>query len=371
MRLLIVALSLLITMPCIAQRNKNRSQNRKANVEKKQPSASELMFENMLPSTRKVMFIDSVVVNKNEFLSRIPMPSECGVLTDNQQGASFLNDFINKKYFSKRDTSGVSTIYATDKLAGQWSEPQELSTLGNADYPFLMADGTTLYFAGKGEASLGGYDIFVTRYDSDNGTLLEPQNMGLPFNSLANDYLYAEDEIDSLAWLVTDRYQPDSMVCIYTLVPDRRQSYDLSVYSTEQLRSLARITCIRDTWYDQPQKNAALTRLHNLRKGTSNVDDANNFTFVVNDRITYTSLSQFKSPSNKDEVKKLQSLKSDLQENIASLEGLRERYSSSGKTAQRTLSEEILSLEKKILKQEREIAQMEKTIRNTENMLTK
>ena len=370
MRLLIVALSMLITIPCMAQRNKNRSQNRKANVEKKQPSASELMFENMLPSTRKVMFIDSVVVRKDEFMGHIPLPSECGVLADNKQGASFLNDFINKKYFSERDTTNISTIYTSDRLAGQWSEPQKLSSLGNADYPFLMADGTTLYFAGKGEGSLGGYDIFVTRYDSDNGTFLEPQNMGLPFNSLANDYLYVEDEIDSLAWLVTDRYQPDSMVCIYTLVPDRHQSYDLSVYSSEQLRGLARIACIRNTWYDQPQKNAALTRLYNLRKGGFGVDNTDTFKFVINDRITYTSMNQFKSPSNREEAKRLQSLKNNIQENIKSLQGLRERYSSSGKTAQRALSEEILSLENKIRKQENEISQLEKSIRNTENMLT-
>ena len=225
MRLLFVALTLLIVMPSVAQRNKKRPQNRKATTEKRQPSASELMFENMLPSTRRVMFIDSVVVNKDEFMSRIPLPSECGTITDNKQGASFNNDFINKQYFSRRDTSGVSRIYSSDRLAGQWSEPQELGSLGNADYPFLMADGITLYFAGKGENSLGGYDIFMTRYDSDSGKFLEPQNMGLPFNSTANDYLYVEDEVDSLAWLVTDRHQPDSMVCIYVLVPEDSNTF--------------------------------------------------------------------------------------------------------------------------------------------------
>lgn len=370
MRLLIVVLSMLITIPCMAQRNKNRSQNRKANVEKKQPSASDLLFENMLPSTRKVMFIDSIVVKKDEFLRHIPLPSECGVFADNQEGASFLNDFINKKYFSKRDTSSISAIYTTDKLAGQWSEPQKLSTLGNADYPFLMADGTTLYFACKGEGALGGYDIFVTRYDSDNGTFLEPQNMGLPFNSRANDYLYVEDEIDSLAWLVTDRNQPDSMVCIYTLVPDRHQSYDVSEYSSAQLNSLARISCIRDTWFDQKQKNKALERLHALRKGVVIVDSNKNIKFVVNDKITYTSISQFKSPSNKENFQKLQSMNGEMEEKSKSLQNLRERYSSSGKTSQRAITEEILSLEKEILRLRNDIILMEKSIRNTENMLT-
>ena len=370
MRLLIVVLSLLITLPSMAQRNKKRQPSRKANVEKRQPSASELMFDNMLPSTRKVMFVDSMVVRKDDFLKHIPLPSECGTLADNKQGASFQNDFINKKYFSKRDTSGVK-LYTSDRLAGQWSTPQELSTLGKADYPFLMADGTTLYFAGKGEASLGGYDIFVTRYDSDNGAFLEPQNMGLPFNSLANDYLYAEDEIDSLAWLVTDRNQPDSMVCIYTLVPDGHQSYDVSELSQEQLRGLAKISDIKKTWYDQSQKNAALQRLYALRKGSSKKEQSEDIKFVVNDKITYTSAAQFKSPSNRDNFKKLQSLKKEKEENIETLQELRERYSASGKTAQRTISNEILSLEKSIIEQEKAITKMEISIRNTENMLTK
>lgn len=371
MRLLIVALSLFIAMPLMAQRNKKNAQNRKVKVEKKQPSASELMFDNMISSTRKVMFIDSVVVGKDEFLSHIPLPAECGVLGNDGQGASFLNDFINKKYFSKRDTAGVSRLYTADRLAGQWTDEQQLSSLGNADYPFLMADGTTLYFAAKGENSLGGYDIFVTRYDSDNGTFLEPQNMGLPFNSFANDYLYVEDETDSLAWIVTDRNQPDSMVCIYTLVPDKHQSYDVSEYSQEQLRGLAKIDDIKKTWFDQKQKNLALQRLNELKKGVSAVKGNDMIKFVVNDNITYTSTNQFKSPSNIDNFKKLQSLRIKQEENLKSLNDLRERYSSSGKTAQRVISEEILTIEQNIKNNAIEIRRLEKSIRNTENMLTK
>ena len=67
MRLLIVVLSLLITLPSMAQRNKKRQPSRKANVEKRQPSASELMFDNMLPSTRKVMFVDSMGGEEGRF----------------------------------------------------------------------------------------------------------------------------------------------------------------------------------------------------------------------------------------------------------------------------------------------------------------
>lgn len=36
-------------------------------------------------------------------------------------------------------------------------------------YPFLMQDGQTLYFAYTGPGTLGGYDLYVTRYDRTSG----------------------------------------------------------------------------------------------------------------------------------------------------------------------------------------------------------
>ena len=36
---------------------------------------------------------------------------------------------------------------------------------------------------------MGGYDIFVTRYNSDTDNYLNPENVGMPFNSPFNDYM--------------------------------------------------------------------------------------------------------------------------------------------------------------------------------------
>lgn len=370
-RVFIVVLSLLIAVPSMAQKGRKKSHNRKVTVDYRKPTASELMFENMLTSVRKVVIVDSVVVSKDEFISRIPLSSECGKLEDSENGTSFENDFIDKKYFSRRDTAGISRIYVSDRLAGKWTEPQELTEIGNADYPFLMADGTTLYFAGKGETSLGGYDIFVTRYDSDGGSLLEPQNIGLPFNSFDNDYLYAEDETDSIAWLVTDRHQPEGMVCIYTLLPNSSQSYDVSELSNEKLRSLARISSIKDTWGDGTERNAAMKRIATDVKSKKSADNDNAISFIVNDNVTYTSVSQFKSPSNANEFRRLQTIVKKLGSDVNRLRILREKYASAAKMVQRKISEEITTLEQEIIKGEREKRILEKSIRNTENLLIK
>ena len=46
---------------------------------KTQPAVSvNKLYESMLQSTAKVMFIDSVVVDKEQFLQAIPLPSDLG-----------------------------------------------------------------------------------------------------------------------------------------------------------------------------------------------------------------------------------------------------------------------------------------------------
>lgn len=93
----------------------------------------------------------------------------------------------------------------------------------------MMADGMTLYFAAKGEESLGGYDIFVTRYNKSTGEFVRAENVGMPFNSPANDYLMAIDETCNIGWFVTDRNQTADNVCIYRFIPNEtREVYDFS-----------------------------------------------------------------------------------------------------------------------------------------------
>ena len=46
-----------------------------------QLSAADLLYRNMLGATAKVMFVDSVVVEKSLFLSSIPLNPEAGTLT--------------------------------------------------------------------------------------------------------------------------------------------------------------------------------------------------------------------------------------------------------------------------------------------------
>ncbi|MFR0836529.1 MAG: hypothetical protein ACLSG8_10775 [Barnesiella sp.] len=146
------------------------------------------------------------------------------------------------------DTAGYE-LYQQNKLVGdQWSEPVALPSningKGDQNYPFLMSDGLTLYYASNGPGSIGGYDIFVTRNSLDKEAYLLPENVGMPFNSPYNDYLMAIDEMHNVGWFVTDRKQIPGKLTVYLFIPNEEKNY-YEGKTAEELRSLARINSIK------------------------------------------------------------------------------------------------------------------------------
>ena len=340
-RILIAALALLCVVPTEAQKKKTQTQPEKPKTEKPQPSPGDLLFENMLESTQRVFIIDSMVVEKENFINEIPLPPESGTLTTYDQffgtqghndSYVFVNEFGNKAYYSLNDKDGRSQLFTMDRLGSKWSKAVKLEGIAGGtspNYPFMMADGTTFYFAQKGEGSVGGYDIFVTRYDSDTGEFLRPNNIGLPFNSKGNDYFYMESELDSLGWFVTDRNQEEGMVCIYTFVPSKnRTNIDLSEMSETQVKRYANIHNIRDTWPSEEQRNKALKRVEKMKARTASArshhGDGN--AFVINDQRAYSSASEFRSSEARELYNKLLQMRQQAERNAQQLEAWRENY---------------------------------------------
>ena len=340
-RILIAALALLCVVPTEAQKKKTQTQPEKPKTEKPQPSPGDLLFENMLESTQRVFIIDSMVVEKENFINEIPLPPESGTLTTYDQffgtqghndSYVFVNEFGNKAYYSLNDKDGRSQLFTMDRLGSKWSKAVKLEGIAGGtspNYPFMMADGTTFYFAQKGEGSVGGYDIFVTRYDSDTGEFLRPNNIGLPFNSKGNDYFYMESELDSLGWFVTDRNQAKGMVCIYTFVPSKnRTNIDLSEMSETQVKRYANIHNIRDTWPSEEQRNKALKRVEKMkaRSASARSHHGDGNAFVINDQRAYSSASEFRSSEARELYNKLLQMRQQAERNAQQLEAWRENY---------------------------------------------
>lgn len=265
----------------------------------------------MLRGTEKVIFIDSIVINRKKFMEEILLSPECGGIglpkhlcpaIPTKTGISgHMNELKDKVYYSAPDSSGLLKIHAIPSLSDTWGQPQRLSGMGEEDeeqdYPYMLADGVTLYYAAQGSESLGGYDIFVTRYNPETRKFVKAENIGMPFNSPANDYLYMIDEASNIGWFVTDRNQPTDKVCIYRFIPNEsREIYESATADDEKVRKAARISSIAETQTDAKAVKAALGRLAELRNSSLRGEHSSSeIRIVINDATVYTSLQQFKS----------------------------------------------------------------------------
>ena len=341
---------------------------------KTQPAVSvNKLYESMLQSTAKVMFIDSVVVDKEQFLQAIPLPSDLGQIKFRPNSSYLLeyqNELDDRKFIADGDTA--ITLLKTQTATGKsWSLAEKLPGLDNKEYllqnyPFLASDGITLYFSADGPSSMGGRDIFMTSFDSDKGIWLQPQNYGLPFNSPANDYLLVIDDLDSLGWLVTDRRQPEGKVCVYTFVPTSvRQNFEVDGLNNAMLKSYADIKSIKDTW-KFGNRQTAMLRLKNIRTKVRKRQNKNNINFIINDKQIIRSIDDFKSDESRKLYKQLVEIKQIITEEEQQLQKQRIQYESDSSMREK-LYPIIIKEEQLIQKQKLEQIAIEKRIRNIEN----
>ena len=375
----IIALTLLASVPMQAQ--KKKAVVKKAPVVVVEEPQEDPRITEMREATQQIIFIDSVVVAKDDILSIIRLNPESGTLdtydhffrseehTDNYV---FINEMGNKCYFSDENANGQMRLYTLDKLGEEWSEPLALKGinegLSETNYPFMMTDGTTFYFAAKGKESIGGYDIFVTRADSENGQFLKPENIGMPFNSEANDYMYVIDELSNIGYFVTDRRQPAGKVCVYMFIPPTsRHIYNSDAYSDEQLRGFADISRIANTWGKGTERKLALERLKTIGRTSATQQSKSAISFIINDRVTYTDLSQFQDPESANLYRELLSTQKQLQDIQQLLEKSRNFYAKAKPEDKKVLRTEILDAEKQYVRMTADVKTLEKRIRQAEN----
>ena len=96
---------------------------------------------------------------------------------------------------------GSSLIFASDRKGGfggidlyivkkdkfgHWGVPKNMGPIINSEFneksPFFHVDGETMYFSSEQFPSLGGYDIFMTKLQSNNNWAV-PVNIGFPINT--------------------------------------------------------------------------------------------------------------------------------------------------------------------------------------------
>ena len=329
------------------------------------------LFATMLLHTDKLLVIDSMVVDKESFLKHLDLQNENGYVGIENDNAWFINALKNKKIYASGDSLSGRKLILAYYVNSKWEDRRPISELNtlfsDINFPFLMPDATTLFFSAKGHNSIGGFDIYTTRLDVDNGGFYIPDNYGLPYNSTANDYFLAIDERNNLGWLVSDRYQPEDKVCIYIFVPNKnRVKLAQEGFDNNTIKKLAQLNSIQDTW-NFGDKQEAMRNLERLRiqrnvgnKGRESV------LFIVNDKIKYTLLSQFKSNKSKQLFAKLEDNKQLVAKQKTELENLRIQYKQANKAKQSSLKQDILFIEKQLMKYQLEQKELEQNIRELE-----
>lgn len=331
----------------------------------------------MIRTTQIVCFIDSFLVNKKDLKNFYLVDPSVGsfhkyadIFDSPEEGEVFMPEMETSVIFSRRGEDGIYRLYERFKSFDNWVDEtplQGIESEGNLRYPFMENDGVTIYYAADGPESLGGLDIFVSRRNSSTGKFLVPDNMGMPFNSEANDYLYVIDEVNNLGWFATDRRQSADTVCVYVFVPDNsRPVYNYEGGDIAAIHRAARIISIKESQTDLELVRTARQRLTLLAYSEDETQEEGSFLFVIDDLTDYHELTDFKSTEARDMFQKWNDLKEKYATDSDKLEQRRKTYSEGSKIEKERMSSSLLKMETDVLTLEREIRDMEINIRNTE-----
>ena len=319
-------------------------------------------LDRMVCNSEIVCFIDSFVVDKDAFLTAYTMGDDVGRIATCAEyfGDESLPGFVNETergmdiFFSdeNEDSVPLMKLYRRSKMGDSWGRVQLIvgfDTKGNDDYPFMLADGVTLYFASDGEGSIGGYDIFVSRMNTENGRFFRPDNVGMPFNSTANDYMMAINEMANLGWFVSDRNQPEGKVCVYVFIPNvEKVRVDVASMGYEKALAIANISSIADTQNDETAVRKARQQMAMLMYSRETNRKKVDFLFVIDDHNDYNSLDDFKSEAARNLFQEWQKRTEQYNKELGQLDALRQEYASSSLSVKAKMKERILALESKI-----------------------
>ena len=176
-------------------------------------------LQRYLRRTASVTLLDSTDIAKNDILSAYHLSPEAGFLfRKDSLLLGYMNQLRARRIFASGNDS-ASVLLTQYSLIGGWTPVDTLPASVNMgtrqNSPYFMSDGVTMYYASDNPNGLGGLDIYVTRYNTATDTYTVPENIGLPFNSPANDFLYVLDETQGVGYWATDRYSSPDSVRVY------------------------------------------------------------------------------------------------------------------------------------------------------------
>lgn len=188
-----------------------------------------------------------------DFFLYYPLPDRSWRKTPNQLDSSahepfakatYIPDGTESIYWSAKDQDGIRNIYRTEYQDSIWSVPElineQTTTSSDEIYPMLSPDGKQLFFASKGLYGMGGYDLYVSTWDESLKDWGVPVNMGFPYSSPYDDFLFINTDDGKYSMFASNRACSTDSVDVYVLefdsMPVRK-----AVGSPEELERLCRL----------------------------------------------------------------------------------------------------------------------------------
>lgn len=311
-----------------------------------------------LKYVKDVVVVDTAYVKRSELLDMIELSQELGHF---ESLYTFVTGRKDKKIGVDihQDTLNIQSSY---RYLQGWSEPLAIkgsvNSIYNENYPFECADGVTLYFASDRPKGLGGYDIYFSTLDIDSNHYREPKNIGMPFNSPANDYLYIMDELANRAWFVSDRGMQGDSVVIYEFKPDESKQI-IQIGDSVSLRHFALMDSIH--WMSEDDiVDISVEKEKVVKQSVA-------FTFIVSDAVVYHYESDFK---DKTALNHFEVYQTKLKEHVQLKQNIERSRQSYARTNDARLKKEVavklIAMEQKEIALFQEIQALEKEIRRAE-----
>lgn len=134
---------------------------------------------------------------------------------------------------------GIDIYMSKLDKKGKWGKPANvgapINTIADEDGPFIDYDGKTLYFSSRGHEGMGGYDIFVSEYDSAAKKWSDPVNIGYPINTPDEDIYFVKSGDRKFGYYASVKDGGAGEKDIYKVaIPENLQNYNnLKVRKTE------------------------------------------------------------------------------------------------------------------------------------------
>lgn len=305
-----------------------------------------------------VEIIDSLLVQKSSFFNYYKLGSESGRLSRSEtEGLYFENQAADYRLYAVD-----GSMYEQYKIQNVWEDAHLVNGVGSEEFqiitPFQRADGETLYFACDSTPGMGGFDIYKTRFNTEEGVYYQPQRLGMPFNSPFNDYMMAIDETHQVGWWATERGGHCDSLLIYLF-----KISDDPEYLDEPSAERARIDRIADSWQQEGGYKELLAEIY---ADEVSEDKEESVTIVINDGCAYRSVNQFKNQQAKMLYEQSVQTRQMITEKESSLAALRKQYSDASQLKKQELAALIKTEEVSLIGLYRQAIDEEKQYRSLE-----